>query len=153
MASVHILPVLGPDGRETVAGAVAAGRASALFAVLAGVGVALATGGPAASPKGPRPAASAPRAYGGPPAAGRAHAGAAAGLLVRGALVALVGFALVALDPPVAVILAYYGLLFAVATPLLRLRTPALAALAAVWCVGGPVASHRAARRPAGAAG
>jgi hypothetical protein len=68
---------------------------------------------------------------------------------VRGALVALVGFALVALDPPVAVILAYYGLLFAVATPLLRLRMPALAALAAVWCVAGPVASHvlRAGRR------
>ena len=64
-------------------------------------------------------------------------------------LVALVGFALVAVDPPVAVILPYYGLLFAVATPLLGLRTPALAALAAVWCVAGPVASHvlRAGRR------
>jgi uncharacterized membrane protein len=131
MASVHILPVLDAGGRETLAGAVAGGRASALFAVLAGVGVALATGGTR------------------PPAAGRAHAGAAAGLLVRGVLVALVGFALVALDPPVAVILAYYGLLFAVATPLLGLRTPALAALAAVWCVAGPVASHvlRAGRR------
>ncbi len=124
MASVHVLPVLAPDGTETVAGALAAGRASALFAVLAGVGVALATGGVR------------------PPARGRAYAGAAAGLLVRGALVALVGFALVALNPPVAVILAYYGLLFVVATPLLRLRTPALAALAAVWCVAGPVASH-----------
>ncbi len=124
MASVHVLPVLAPDGTETVAGALAAGRASALFAVLAGVGIALATG--ATQPPGP----------------GRAHAGAAAGLLVRGVLVALVGLALVALRPPVAVILAYYGLLFAVATPLLRLRTPALAALAAVWCVVGPVASH-----------
>jgi uncharacterized membrane protein len=130
MASVHILPVLRPDGVETVAGAVAGGRASALFAVLAGVGVALATGGAA-------------------PPARTAHAGAAAGLLVRGVLVASIGLALVALDPPVAVILAYYGLLFAVATPLLRLRTPVLAVLAAVWCVAGPVASHvlRAGRR------
>jgi uncharacterized membrane protein len=124
MASVHVLPVLARDGTETVAGAVAAGRASALFAVLAGVGIALGTGGTR------------------PPAAGRAHAAAAAGLLVRGVLVALVGLALVELEPPVAVILAYYGLLFAVAAPLLRLRAPTLGAAAALWCLLGPVASH-----------
>ena len=133
MASVHVLPVLAPDGTETVAGAVAAGRASALFAVLAGVGIALGTGGTR------------------PPVSGRAHAAMAAGLLVRGLLVALVGLALVELDPPVAVILAYYGLLFAVATPLLRLRAPALATGAVLWCVLGPVASHLLrAGRPAG---
>jgi uncharacterized membrane protein len=124
MATVHIFPVVNPDNTETVAGAIAAGRASALFAVLAGVGVALSTGGDR------------------PPPPGRAHAAAAAGLLVRGLLVAVVGLALVELDPPVAVILAYYGLLFALATPLLRLRTPVLAGLAAAWCVLGPVASH-----------
>jgi hypothetical protein len=110
-----------------VAGAIASGRASALFAVLAGVGVALSTGGRR------------------PPATGRAHAAAAAGLLVRGALVAAVGFALItffAARAQVAVILPYYGLLFAVATPLLRLRALSLAALAAAWCVLGPVASH-----------
>src|SRR4029079_12296833 len=91
MASLHILPLMTAAGAETVAGAVAAGRASALFAVLAGVGVALGTGGrtpPArgrphavSSPRSPRLAASAPQTY----------VGAAAGLLVRGALVALVG--------------------------------------------------------------
>jgi hypothetical protein len=150
MASVHIMPVVAADGRETVAGVLAAGRASALFAVLAGVGVALATGGPhppCARREEPAPAVPSPRSGAG--SAPRAYAGAAAGLLVRGVLVASVGLALVALDPPVAVILAYYGLLFAVATPLLRLRTPALAVLAAVWCVAGPVASHvlRAGRR------
>jgi hypothetical protein len=133
MASVHVLPVLGPDSTATVAGAVAAGRASALFAVLAGVGIALGTGGIQ------------------PPVSGRAHAAAAAGLLVRGVLVALVGLALVELDPPVAVILAYYGLLFAVAAPLLRLRAPALAIAAMSWCVLGPVGSHLLrASRPAG---
>jgi len=131
MASVHILPVLTPAGAETAAGAIAAGRASALFAVLAGVGIALGTGGPA------------------PVSGGRAHAAAAAGLVVRGVLVAIVGFALVELTPPVAVILSYYGLLFVLATPLLRLRAPALAAAATVWCVAGPVLSHvlRAGRR------
>jgi Heparan-alpha-glucosaminide N-acetyltransferase, catalytic len=133
MASVHVLPVLAPDGTETVVGAIAAGRASALFAVLAGVGIALGTGGTR------------------PPASGRAHAAAAAGLLVRGLLVALVGLALVELDPPVAVILAYYGLLFAVAAPLLRLRALVLAVGAVLWCVLGPVASHLLrAGRPAG---
>jgi hypothetical protein len=39
-------------------------------------------------------------------------------------------------------ILAYDGLLFVPATPLLRLRAPMLAATAAVWCVAGPVLSH-----------
>ncbi|MBL8926073.1 MAG: DUF1624 domain-containing protein, partial [Pseudonocardia sp.] len=79
----------------------------------------------------------------------RTHVGAAAGLLVRGALVALVGLALVELGPPVAVILTYYGLLFWLATPLLRLPARTLGVSAAVWCVLGPVASHllRAGRR------
>ena len=69
--------------------------------------------------------------------------------MVRGVLVAIVGFALVELKPPVAVILAYYGLLFVLATPLLRLRAPVLGAAAAVWCVAGPALSHvlRAGRR------
>ena len=131
MASVHILPVMTPAGAETAAGAIAAGRASALFAVLAGVGIALGTGGPV------------------PVSGGRAHAAAAAGLVVRGVLVAIVGFTLVELKPHVAVILAYYGLLFVLATPLLRLRAPVLAAAAAVWCVAGPALSHvlRAGRR------
>jgi hypothetical protein len=42
----------------------------------------------------------------------------------------------------VAVILAYDGLLFVPATPLLRLRASVLAAAVAVWCVAGPVLSH-----------
>ena len=69
------------------------------------------------------------------PAAARrraGHAAAAAGLLVRGLLVTLVGLALVELESSVAVILAYYGLLFALATPLLRLRAPTLAGAAGV---------------------
>jgi uncharacterized membrane protein len=131
MASVHILPVMTAGNTETVAGAVAAGRASALFAVLAGVGIALGTGGPV------------------PLRGAREHLAAAAGLVVRGLLVALVGLVLVALEPPVAVILVYYGLLFVLATPLLRLRAPVLAVAAVVWCVAGPVLSHvlRAGRR------
>ena len=123
MFATHIVPL--SDGREaTLTGLVADGRASALFAVLAGVGVALSTGGPRRPPDA------------------RAHLAAAAGLVVRGALVAGIGLLLVGLDPPVAVILAYYGLLFVVAAPLLRLSATALAAGAVAAAALAPVASH-----------
>jgi hypothetical protein len=124
MAAVHVMPLRGPYGTGTLVGEVAYGRASALFAVLAGVGVALGSGGTRL------------------PDTARAHAEAAVGLLVRGLLVGLLGLALVALDPPVAVILAYYGLLFVVATPLLGLRAGALAAGAVLCCAATPVLSH-----------
>ena len=46
MMSVHIVPRLDPDGSVSLAYLVASGRASALFAVLAGVGLALARATP-----------------------------------------------------------------------------------------------------------
>jgi hypothetical protein len=95
-----------------------------LFAVLAGVGVALSTGGPRRPPDA------------------RAHLAAAAGLAVRGILVGLVGLWLVGFDGPIAVILPYYGLLFVVAIPLLRLPPAALGAGALLACALTPVASH-----------
>ncbi|MBW0119559.1 heparan-alpha-glucosaminide N-acetyltransferase domain-containing protein, partial [Pseudonocardia abyssalis] len=121
MFATHTLPLADPDGSASLTGLVAHGRSSALFAVLAGVGIALSTRGL----RGPRD-----------------HAAAGAGLLVRAVLVGLLGLALVGLDPPVAVILAYYALLFVVAVPLLRLRAGALAAGAAVMVVAGPVLSQ-----------
>ncbi|MHA6625196.1 heparan-alpha-glucosaminide N-acetyltransferase domain-containing protein [Pseudonocardia sichuanensis] len=123
MFATHIFP-LRADGQETLTAQVASGRASALFAVLAGVGIALATGGTR------------------PPDGARAHLAAAAGLAVRGVLVGALGLTLVALDPPVAVILAYYGLLFLLATPLLRLPAPVLAGGAVPACVLMPVVSQ-----------
>lgn len=126
MMATHLMPLSGPDGELTLTGLLANGRSSALFAVLAGVGVALAYGGAR------------------PPPTGRAHAAAAAALVVRGLLVAFLGLVLVAFGPPVAVILTYYGLLFVVVAPLLRLRAPWLAALAVLMTVAGPVLSHAA---------
>ena len=123
MFATHIFPLRAGDG-ATLTGAVASGRASALFAVLAGVGVALATGGPQR------------------PDGARAHLGAAVALVVRGVLVGALGLTLVALDPPVAVILAYYGLLFVVAAPLLRLPATVLAAGAILACALTPVVSQ-----------
>jgi uncharacterized membrane protein len=123
MFATHIFPLR--EAREpTFTGLVASGRASALFAVLAGVGVALATGG-TRRPEGVR-----------------AHLGAGAALVVRGVLVGALGLTLVALDPPVAVILAYYGLLFVVAAVLLRLPRGVLATGAVLACVLTPVASQ-----------
>lgn len=98
----------------------AAGRAAALFAVLAGVSIALMSGGT------------------------RPHENLAAArvrIAVRAVLLFLLGLALSSLQVPAMVILAFYGVLFLVALPLLRLRAAALAALAAVLAVGGPLLS------------
>ncbi|GAA5117029.1 heparan-alpha-glucosaminide N-acetyltransferase domain-containing protein [Pseudonocardia adelaidensis] len=123
MFATHIFPLR--VGREpTLTGLVASGRASALFAVLAGVGVALATGG-TQRPEG-----------------NRAHLAAGAALVVRGILVGALGLTLVALDAPVAIILAYYGVLFVVAAVLLRAPRGVLAAGAVLACVLTPVASQ-----------
>ncbi|MHA6618244.1 heparan-alpha-glucosaminide N-acetyltransferase domain-containing protein [Pseudonocardia sp. DLS-67] len=123
MFATHIFPLR--DGREaTFTGLVASGRASALFAVLAGVGVALATGGTRR------------------PVGARAHLGAGAALVVRGVLVGAVGLTLVASDAPVAIILAYYGVLFVVAALLLRAPRGVLAAGAVLACVLTPVVSQ-----------
>lgn len=121
MFATHILPLRTDEGTRTLTGLLADGRSSALFATLLGVGVALST---------PRPDG------------GRAHLAAGAGLLVRGLLVGLLGLALVGLDPPVAVILAYYGLLLVVAIPLLRLPVWALAGGAVLAGLGTPALSH-----------
>jgi uncharacterized membrane protein len=122
MMATHALP-LEEAGRPTLTGAVASGRASALFAVLAGVGLALLTGGP--RPLGGRPLAVARR-----------------GVLARAAVIAVLGLVLGLWPSGVAVILVNYGLLFAVATVFLGLRARALVPLAAAWLLLAPVLSH-----------
>ncbi|WP_232664408.1 heparan-alpha-glucosaminide N-acetyltransferase domain-containing protein [Pseudonocardia sp. TRM90224] len=123
MFATHILPLDDDEGGRTVVASIASGRSAALFAVLAGVGIALATGGARGLPDG------------------RAHAGAGAGLLVRAVLVGFLGLWLGSLRPPVLVILAFYAVLFLVAVPLLRLPWPVLAVGAVVACVVTPVVS------------
>ncbi|MDN5858514.1 MAG: DUF1624 domain-containing protein [Pseudonocardia sp.] len=123
MVATHILPVDTVDGTPTLVGLLFDGRASALFAVLAGAGLALSTGGPQRL------------------RTGREHAAAGAGIAVRAILIALIGLALADLDPVPLVILTYYGLLFLVAIPLVRLPASVLAAAAVVWCGLSPVLS------------
>ncbi|HZG90631.1 MAG TPA: heparan-alpha-glucosaminide N-acetyltransferase domain-containing protein [Pseudonocardia sp.] len=122
MALAHMHATTTPDGGATAVGAAVAGRASALFAVLAGVGVALST-----TRVRDR----------------RDHAGAAAGLVTRGLCLALLGLGLEQLlGRPPAIILAQYGLLFVVAALLVRLSAVVCFAAAAGWCALSPVLSH-----------
>lgn len=114
MMATHLLPLHTATG-ETLVGAVAAGRASALFAVLLGVGISLGA-------RVPSPAV-------------------AGGLVVRALLTGLIGLVLVGFSPPVAVILTYYALLILVAIPLLWVPTWGLAVGAVVAAAGTPVLS------------
>jgi hypothetical protein len=123
MMAVHVLPGTDDDGSVSLAYHLASGRASALFAVLAGVGLALATGARV------------------PPSGARLRS-ARAGVLGRALVVAAVGLTLGGLDTPVAVILVHYGLLFCCALPFLGLRARPLAALAAGWLLLSPVLGH-----------
>lgn len=116
MVATHVLAERDPDGSLTTAQWLAGGRASALFAVLAGVSLALMS----------RPSS-------------RVNRGS---LAVRAVLIALTGLALGGLEHGLAVILAYYGLLFLLALPFLRLGVRTLLALAGAWVVVGPVVSQ-----------
>jgi uncharacterized membrane protein len=123
MVATHVLDERDADGSLTAAQWLAGGRASALFAVLAGVSLALMTGRRT-------------------PVRGRERARRSAGLAVRALLIALLGLALGGLEHGIAVILTYYGVLFLLGLPFLGLRTRPLLALAAVWLVLGPVVSQ-----------
>ena len=123
MMSVHILPFENPDRTIAWYFSVAAGRSAALFAVLAGVGLALANGRET-------------------PLSGRTWQAAAAGIWGRGLLLGAIGLFLGELSSGVAVILVHYALLFAIGAALLSLSRSWLIRLAAVWAIAAPVLSH-----------
>jgi hypothetical protein len=123
MMATHILSPVGTSGAIAWPQALAGGRASALFAVLAGVSLSLMTGGRV-------------------PHQGSQRLGDAAGLAARALVIGLVGLWLGQLDTRVAVILVYYAVLFLLGLPFLGQSAGALLALAAWWCVAAPVASH-----------
>ena len=122
MIATHVLPAADENG-VTLSQQIAGGRASALFAVLAGVSLALMSG--AATP-----------------VPGHERRAVMAGLAVRAALIAAIGLFLGALPTTILVILTYYGVLFLLGLPFLGLRAPALAALGVAWLLVAPVVSH-----------
>ena len=123
MMAVHILPPIDDDGDVSVAFVVAAGRSSALFAVLAGVGLALLTRWDGQT--SPRR-----RAYD------------RVAITTRALLLVAIGLALGVPDSGVAVILVSYGVLFVLALPFLGLSPRALMTWAAGTALVAPVVSH-----------
>jgi hypothetical protein len=122
MMATHILPGVS-DGEVPLVHQVAAGRASALFAVLAGLSLALVAGD---------------RGF----LRGRRWLGALAGTAVRATMIAFVGLLLGEVESGIAVILVYYAVLFVVAVPFMALRTPVLVAVTVGWIGLSPLVSH-----------
>ena len=123
MVATHVLDARDVDGSLSLSQAVAGGRAAALFAVLAGVTMALGTGGRT-------------------PVRGRERAARSAGFVVRALAIGALGLLVGPWDTGVAVILTYYGLLFLLGLVFVGLRARSLLALAVAWAVVVPVVSH-----------
>ncbi|SDY08040.1 Uncharacterized membrane protein YeiB [Geodermatophilus africanus] len=125
MMAVHNFEATDQDGGLSLAWSLAAGKSAALFALLAGVGIAFASGGRR------RPT-------------GRRWTAAAASLLVRAVLIGAVGLLLGYVVPAdfASVILPYYAVLFLLAVPLLSLSIRTLVGLAATIAVAMPLLSH-----------
>lgn len=121
MMATHVLPDDG-GGASGLAHAVAGGRASALFAVLAGVSLSLGSGGADPTPE-------------------RLGVARRAGV-ARALVIAVLGLTLGGLPTPAAIILCYYAGLFLLAPLVLGWPARRLAAAALVWAVLAPVASQ-----------
>lgn len=121
MVAVHTLPAYNATtGEPTLIWRLFAGHAAALFAVLAGVSIALITGA-------------------NNPHTGRRLRRDRVSLVVRALLILGIGLALDELGLPVFDILPYYGLMFLVTVLLTRLRIRWLLVAAALFTAVGPV--------------
>ena len=121
MVATHVLDERTPAGDLTTGQWLAGGRASALFAVLAGVSLALMTR---------------------EPLRGRPLALRAAGITGRALVIGLLGLLLGGLDTGIAIILTYYGVLFVLGLPFTLLGVRALLPLTVAWVALAPVVSH-----------
>ena len=126
MFAVHTISAETPDGDLSFAWALSSGKASALFAILGGVGMAFMTGRTR------------------PPSTASGWARAAVTPLVRGLLILAIGLALGALVwiEDAGVILPYLGVMFALSALLIPLRAPALIGLGLGMAVVTPILSY-----------
>jgi uncharacterized membrane protein YeiB len=120
MMAVHVYPDFNGNGTPSAAYAASAGRSMATFVLMAGVSLALMTGGRR-------------------PVEGRARTAVRAALTVRALMIGLIGFALAYFPLPVSDILPYYAVMFVLALPLIGLPPRVLAALAIVIALVVPV--------------
>lgn len=125
MMATHLLPIFESDPALTPTwiGLTFSGRAAALFAVLAGIGLALSTG----------------KQH---PFQGSGLWAARRGIALRALVIAAVGFTLGGLEVNVAVILVNYAALFLCVLPFIGLRLKVLCAWAAGWTVGSPILGY-----------
>jgi hypothetical protein len=123
MIATHALVATTADGDVTVVQQVAGGRSAALFAVLAGTSMALMSGRTE-------------------PVVGTAATRVSARLTVRALLVMALGLVLGGLPTSIAVILTYYGVMFCLGVPFLRMRAAPLFVLAGIGLAAGPVVSQ-----------
>ncbi len=121
MVATHVLDARTPSGELALGQWLAGGRASALFAVLAGVSLALMTR---------------------QPLRGRLLALRTTGIVGRALIIALLGLVLGGLDTGIAIILTYYGVLFVLGLPFTLLAVRTLLPLTVGWVVVAPVLSH-----------
>ena len=125
MMATHVLPTFESDAQLTPTwiGLTFSGRAAALFAVLAGIGLALSTGKER-------------------PLEGPELWAARRGIALRALVLWAVGLSLGGLDINIAVILVHYALLFLCVLPFVGLRPRRLWALAAGWLLATPVLAY-----------
>jgi uncharacterized membrane protein len=125
MMATHLLPTFESNASltPTWVGLVFSGRAAALFAVLAGVGLALSTGKHK-------------------PPAGPELSGARRGVALRALVIAAVGLSLGGLEVNLAIILVHYAVLFLCILPFLGLRLKTLCACAVGWILVSPVLAY-----------
>lgn len=125
MMATHLLPTFeaNADLTPTWIGLTFSGRAAALFAVLAGVGLALSTGKQV-------------------PPEGAALSAARRGIALRALVIAAVGLSLGGLEVNLAIILVHYALMFLCVLPFLGLKLKALCAWAVGWIVFSPVLAY-----------
>jgi hypothetical protein len=125
MMATHLLPTFEPNAQLTPTwiGLTFSGRAAALFAVLAGVGLALSTG-KQVPPEGP------------------ALNAARRGVALRALVIGAVGLSLGGLEVNIAIILVHYALLFLCILPFLGLKLKALCAWAVGWILLSPALAY-----------
>ena len=154
MMAAHVWNEQLPEGGPTVALTLVQGRAAALFAVLAGVGVVLSMrrylGGVDGSGHGPESRTAArdrsPETAASPGSfelfrAPQGIAPAIRALLARGAVVMAIGLTVGLVDSGIAIILVFYGASFWLTIPFLRLHAGALVGVALLWAVVWPIVS------------
>src|SRR6478735_11546471 len=122
MMATHVLATFEPDPQLTPTwiGLAFSGRAAALFAVLAGVGLALTTGKQQ-------------------PLEGAELRAARRGIALRALVIGAVGLSLGGLEVNIAIILVHYALLFLCVLPFVGLGVKRLLMLAAAWILAAPV--------------